>query len=222
MTLTILPPELLTTPSSSAGGSKKQFDSKEFLANKLGDGESEQFRLLGHYESGHSSYIFRCPVEEQGPNGLKFAGYDYSTDSNFPNAARQTDWSTSERKKIEGEFVRGKRCLSWIAYSITRNRVELLLLEPTALREGITEILQDEDYTWSDDDIAEFTLKIGRTGTGISTTYSVIPKMKKVTQVEIDAFAEVRDTAMVEKLLQGGHPLTGASFSSDTDKDSEF
>ena len=47
-----------------------------------------------------------------------------------------------------------------------------LILEQRGLREGITEALQDGDYSFNDDAVAEFVLKISRRGTGLDTSYS--------------------------------------------------
>jgi len=102
-------------------------------------------------------------------------------------------------------------------------RPELLILEQRGLREGITEALQDGDYSFSDDAVAEFVLKISRRGTGLDTSYSVLPKPSKVTKAETEAMAEVREMN-VSCLTDGGHPFIqpAASFSSDSTEDSEF
>ena len=81
-----------------------------------------------------------------------------------------------------------------------------LILEQRGLREGITEALQDGDYSFNDDAVAEFVLKISRRGTGLDTSYSVLPKPSKVTKQETEAMAEV-DEMNVASLTEGSHPF---------------
>ena len=111
----------------------------------------------------------------------------------------------------------------WIAWSVERMRPELLILEQRGLREGISEALQDGDYSFNDDAVAEFVLKISRRGAGLDTSYSVLPKPSKVTKAETEAMAEVREMN-VSCLTDGGPPFIqpAASFSSDSTEDSEF
>ena len=97
-----------------------------------------------------------------------------------------------------------------------------MILEQRGLREGITEALQDGDYSFNDDAVAEFVLKISRRGTGLDTSYSVLTKPSKVTKAETEAMAEVREMN-VSSLTEGSHPLIkpAAEFSTDS-ADSEF
>ena len=102
-----------------------------------------------------------------------------------------------------------------------------MIIEQRGLREALTEILREEqDYTFNDDAIANFTLKITRKGTGLETSYSILPKLaSKVSKEVTQAFAEVVDTAKVDTLLQGQHPLLApkAEFaSSSSEGGSEF
>ena len=114
------------------------------------------------------------------------------------------------------------QALVWIANSLERKRPELQILEQRRLREGITEALQDGDYGFTDDAVAEFVLKVSRRGTGLDTSYSVLPKPSKVTKAETEAMAEVREMN-VSSLTEGSHPFIkpAAEFSTDA-ADSEF
>ena len=73
MTLQVLPPEMLEAP-------KDKIETKENLywkPSSLKDGESEEFRLLGCYETGHSvvgwQYASECRDAKTGD--LRFNGY---------------------------------------------------------------------------------------------------------------------------------------------------
>ncbi len=205
-----MPPEMLANTASSAGD-KKEFQTFELLPNKLESGASEEVRLLGTYSSGHILCPWRAAVEDKQPDGsLKFGGYDFSMSyEGFPNLARQTDWTTPERTKIEGEFVKPKRALCAIVYSYARNQVELLVMEQRSLKDGLVEILgEGDDFTFDEETlIADFVLKISKSGTGLDTTYSILPKPRKTEAKVKEAFAAIRETAKVEKLLIGQHPL---------------
>ena len=204
----ILPPDLSTNESANTSA-KKPFDSFEFLPNKLASGESTEVRLLGTYSSGHISYLWRCPVEERQPDGtLRFAGYDFSTDYNgFPNAARATDWASPTREKLD-EKVKPKRCLACLIYNYSSDRIEVALFEQKAIRDALVEVLSDEDYSFDSEGIADFTLKIGRQGEKLDTSYSALPKAGKKVEAKVAAaFEAVKETAQMSHLLEGRHPL---------------
>ena len=221
MTLTILPPELLGNDSSSANTSKK-FDRSEFFPSSLTDGESNSFRLLGHYGTGHAAVYWRYPVEQMKDGELRFAGFRYT--STYPGAqpegvARAVDWSNPARPKLDNEYVKPKKALVWIAWSTERQRPELLILEQRSLRDGIVEALGDEDFGFSDDGTAGFLLKISRRGTGLDTSYSVLPKAKAATKAESAGMSTVSEMN-VSSLLDGGHPFVApaAEFSTSTEE----
>lgn len=208
-----MPPELMGGEAKKENTNGKTIDRREWYPSNLADGQSATFRLLGHYATGHSIVGWRWAQEVEGPNGLQFAGFGWQTQ--YPeqpeNVARLTDWSKPDRPKIDGEFVKPKQCLAWTAFSFEEDRVVVLLIEQMGLKQQITEILQDgEDFTFDDDGHAEFVLKFSRKGTGLETNYSVLPKLKPVSDAEISAFDDVRDTALVTKFLSGGHPFVNA------------
>ena len=132
MTLQVLPPEMLEAP-------KEKIETKEpqpyFKPSSLKDGESEEFRLLGCYETGHAVVGWQYASEKAGPDGeLKFAGYVVTrTHPGSPSdIARETDWAKPDRPKIDGTSVKPRTlpCLgsyvscSWSIgsiYSLNKN-----------------------------------------------------------------------------------------------------
>ena len=210
MTLQVLPPELLEQP-------KDRIETKEpqpyWKPSSLKDGESEEFRLLGCYETGHAIMGWQYASEAAGPDGeLKFNGYVVTR--SHPGApadlARETDWSKPDRPKIDGSYVKPRRFLAWVATSASRGRLEVLFIEQKSLREQLTEILQEiEDYTWTEDGLANFSIKISRKGTGLETSYSILPKVRKVPAKISNEWASQKETIWLPNFFEGKDPFEG-------------
>ena len=210
MTLQVLPPEMLEGP-------KDKIETKEaqpyWKPSSLKDGESEEFRLLGCYETGHAIVGWQYASEKRRDNGeLGFAGYVVSrTHPGQPDdIARETDWSKPDRPKIDGTFVKPRRFLAWVATSAARGRLEVLFIEQKSLREQLTEILQEiEDYTWTEDGLANFSIKISRKGAGLETSYSILPKVRKVPDKIKASWATEKDTIWLPNFFEGKDPFDG-------------
>ena len=93
----------------------------------LKDGESEEFRLLGCYETGHAivgwQYASECRDDKTGD--LRFNGYvvTRSHPGTPDDLARETDWSKPDRPKIDGSQVKPRKFLAWVATSAKRGRL---------------------------------------------------------------------------------------------------
>ena len=196
---------------------KEKIETKEpqpyFKPSSLKDGESEEFRLLGCYETGHAVVGWQYASEKPGPDGeLKFAGYVVTrTHPGSPSdIARETDWAKPDRPKIDGTSVKPRRFLAWVATSAARGRLEVLFIEQKSLREQLTEILQEvEDYTWTDEGLANFSIKISRKGAGLETTYSILPKVRKVPAKIASEWASQKDTIWLPNFFEGKDPFDG-------------
>ena len=100
----VLPPDLIET--------KEKIETKEaqpyWKPSSLGDGDSEEFRLLGCYETGHAimgwQYASECRDDKTGD--LRFNGYvvTRSHPGTPSDIARETDWSKPDRPKIDGSL----------------------------------------------------------------------------------------------------------------------
>ena len=210
MSLQILPPEMLEEP-------KEKIETREpqpyFKPSSLKDGESEEFRLLGCYQTGHAVTGWQYASEKPGPDGeLKFAGYvvTRSHPGQPDDIARETDWAKPDRPKIDGTSVKPRRFLAWVATSAARGRLEVLFIEQKSLREQLTEILQEvEDYTWTEDGLANFSIKISRKGAGLETTYSILPKVRKVPAKIASEWASQKDTIWLPNFFEGKDPFDG-------------
>ena len=209
MTLQVLPPELLEATNKIETKEPQPY----FKPSSLKDGESEEFRLLGCYETGHAVTGWQYASEKPGPDGeLKFAGYVVTrTHPGSPSdIARETDWSKSDRPKIDGTSVKPRKFLAWVATSASRGRLEVLFIEQKSLREQLTEILQEvEDYTWTEDGLANFSIKISRKGAGLETTYSILPKVRKVPAKIASEWASQKDTIWLPNFFEGKDPFDG-------------
>ena len=210
MTLQVLPPELLEQP-------KDKIETKEpqpyWKPSSLSDGESEEFRLLGCYETGHAIMGWQYASATRGSDGeLRFNGYvvTRSHPGQPDDLARETDWSKPDRPKIDGSFVKPRRFLAWVATSAARGRLEVLFIEQKSLREQLTEILQEiEDYTWTEEGLANFSIKISRKGQGLETSYSILPKVRKVPEKIKAQWAEEKDTIWLPNFFEGKDPFDG-------------
>jgi hypothetical protein len=210
MTLQVLPPEMLEAP-------KDKIETKEaqpyWKPSSLKDGEFEEFRLLGCYDTGHAIVGWQYASEKRRDNGeLGFAGYvvTRSHPGQPADIARETDWSKPDRPKIDGTFVKPRRFLAWVATSATRSRLEVLFIEQKSIREQLTEILQEiEDYTWTEDGLANFSIKITRKGAGLETSYSILPKVRKVPDKIAKAWADQKNTIWLPNFFEGKDPFDG-------------
>ena len=211
MTLQVLPPELLEEP-------KDKIETKEpqpyWKPSSLKDGESEEFRLLGCYETGHAimgwQYASECRDAKTGD--LRFNGYVVTrTHPGQPDdIARETDWSKPERPKIDGTFVKPRKFLAWVATSAARSRLEVLFIEQRSLRDQLTEVLQEvEDFTWTENGLANFSIKISRKGTGLETSYSILPKVRKVPDKIKNEWESQRDSIWLPNFFEGKDPFDG-------------
>ena len=211
MTLQVLPPELLEAP-------KDKIETKEpqpyWKPSSLKDGESEEFRLLGCYETGHAivGWQYASEIADPKTGDLRFNGYVVTrTHPGQPDdISRETDWSKPDRPKIDGTYVKPRRFLAWVATSASRGRLEVLFIEQKSLREQLTEILQEvEDYTWTEDGLANFSIKISRKGAGLETTYSILPKIRKVPAKIASGWSSQKETIWLPNFFEGKDPFDG-------------
>ena len=212
MTLQVLPPELL------GEGQKDKIEKAEpqpyWKPSSLKDGESEEFRLLGCYETGHAIMGWQYPSEIADPKTreLRFNGFvvtrSYPTDAT--DIARETDWSKPDRPKIDGTSAKPRKFLAWVATSASRARLEVLFIEQRSIRDQLTEILQEiEDYTWTKDGLANFSIKISRKGSGLETSYSILPKVRKVPEKIVKQWASEKDSIWLPNFFEGQDPFAG-------------
>jgi hypothetical protein len=210
MALQILPPDLKVTQDKI----ETQEPQPYWKPSSLQDGESEEFRLLGCYETGHAICGWQYASEIQDPQTgeLRFNGYVVTRayPENAEDLARETDWSKPDRPKIEGTFVKPRRFLAWVATSASRGRLEVLFIEQRSLRDQLCEILQEaDDYTWTENGLANFSIKITRKGVGLETTYSILPKVRVVPDKIKDQWEEQKDTIYLPNYFEGKDPFDG-------------
>ena len=156
--------------------------------------------------------------EKRRDNGeLGFAGYvvTRSHPGQPDDIARETDWSKPDRPKIDGTFVKPRRFLAWVATSAARARLEVLFIEQKSLREQLTEILQEiEDYTWTEDGLANFSIKISRKGAGLETSYSILPKVRKVPDKIVSNWQKEKESIWLPNFFEGKDPFDGKQVDS--------
>ena len=207
----VLPPEMLEAP-------KDKIETKEpqpyWKPSSLKDGESEEFRLLGCYETGHAvvGWQYASESRDAQTGELRFSGYVVTrTHPGTPDdLARETDWSKPERPKIDGTFVKPRRFLAWVGTSAARGRLEILFIEQKSIRDQLTEILQEvEDYTWTQDGLANFSIKISRKGAGLETSYTILPKVRKVPDKIRKEWESSKNSIWLPNFFEGKDPFDG-------------
>ena len=210
MTLQVIPPELLED--------KDKIETREpqpyFKPSSLKDGDSEEFRLLGCYDTGHAITGWQYASEAQDPKTgeLRFNGYvvTRSHPGQPSDISRETDWSKPDRPKIDGTSVKPKRFLAWVGTSAARGRLEVLFIEQKSIRDQLTEILQEsDDYTWTDEGLANFSIKISRKGAGLETSNSLLPKVRAVRDKIKKEWTTQRDTIWLPNFFEGKDPFDG-------------
>jgi hypothetical protein len=211
MSLQVLPPELLKEPQDKIETKEPQ---PYFKPSSLKDGESEEFRLLGCYETGHAvtGWQYASEVRDGKTGELRFNGYvvTRSHPGQPDDISRETDWSKPDRPKIDGTTVKPRRFLAWVCTSAARSRLEVLFIEQKSLREQLTEVLQEvDDYTWTEDGLANFSIKISRKGTGLETSYSILPKVRKVPEKIVAEWKTSRDSIWLPNFFEGKDPFEG-------------
>ena len=85
-----------------------------------------------------------------------------------------------------------------------------MFIEQKSLREQLTEILQEaEDYTWTEDGLANFSIKITRKGTGLDTSYSILPKVRAVPEKIKKQWASDKESIWLPNFFEGKDPFEG-------------
>lgn len=121
-----------------------------------------------------------------------------------PTGANQTV------QKIDGSFVKPRKFLAWVGTSAARGRLEVLFIEQKSLREQLTEILQEvDDYTWTDEGLANFSIKISRKGKGLETSYSILPKVRAVPDKIKKQWDTEKDSIWLPNFFEGKDPFDG-------------
>ena len=156
---------------------------------------------------------WQYPCEKADDKGeLRFNGFvvtrTYPKDP--ADIARETDWSKPDRPKIDGVFTKPRKFLAWVATSASRGRLEVLFIEQRGLRDQLTEILQEvEDYTWNEEGLANFSIKISRKGQGLETSYSILPKVRKVPTKISQEWKDQKNTIWLPNFFEGKNPFEG-------------
>ena len=211
MTLQVLPPEMLEGP-------KDKIETKEaqpyWKPSSLKDGESEEFRLLGCYETGHAIMGWQYASEKRRDNGeLGFAGYVVTrTHPGQPDdIARETDWSKPDRPKIDGTFVKPRRFLAWVATSAARGRLEVLFIEQKSLREHAHRDSSRELKTTlgPKKDLLIFRLRLAAREPVWKLHTASLPKVRKVPDKIKSTWEKEKDTIWLPNFFEGKDPFDG-------------
>lgn len=183
--------------SNDSGADRKD---RYFEPTKLPDGGSTTFRLCGLHDTGHV-----------------VAGWSYFTDQGRPrrfptypeNYLEDIGLTYDGKTKGTGEKDKPKYFLSFVAYSKESSDFLIYTFTRKDLREQLEETLSMEDYTTLPSGLANFFLTLKRKGTGLDTTFTLIPTLKAPTKADEKAWADVADSIWLPALFAGGDPFAG-------------
>jgi hypothetical protein len=208
--MTIAPPDLVPQQKSSV----EVKESLYWKPSMLEPSSHDDFRLMGTYSSGHTVTGWQYPIEVKGDDGnLRFGGFKVSKDhpgKEPEGIARKTNWELPDRPKIDGEYEKVKGFVAWVALSISRKRLEVLMIEQLGIREKLGMILsQEEDFTFSEDGVANFTLRFSRTGNKLNTRYEVLPMVKAAPESLRKKWTKESDSIWLPNFFIGEDPFDG-------------
>ena len=98
--------------------------------------------------------------------------------------------------------------------SAARGRLEVLFIEQKSLREQLTEILARsiDDYTWTEEGLANFSIKISRKGTGLGNyIQQFFRRYEKVPAKIVEEWKTTRDSIWLPNFFEGKDPFDGKS-----------
>ena len=208
--MTIAPPDLV--PQQKAKVEVKE--SRFWKPSNLESGKHDDFRLMGTYATGHCVTGWQYPIEVKDKDGkLRFGGFTVCKDhpGDAPEGiSRKTNWEVEGRPKIDGEFEKPKSFVAWVALSITRKQLEVVIIEQVGIREMLGKILdQSDDFTFTEEGCANFVLRISRTGVKMSTKYDVLPLVKAAPETLCKKWAKESDSVWLPNFFIGEDPFDG-------------
>ena len=100
--------------------------------------------------------------------------------------------------------------MAWVALSIARKQLEVVMIEQVGIREMLGKILdQGDDFTFTEDGVANFVLRISRTGVKMSTKYDVLPLVKAAPEALCKKWAKESESIWLPNFFIGEDPFDG-------------
>lgn len=192
---TLFPDNYVRTTEEDAAGS-----SRYFKPSQIKSGESTTLRLCGTPSTGHAICGYTYFTMEGRPRRFKLFPKDYLDDIGL----------TYEGKtKGTGEKARPTFFLSWACLRKEADDFQIVDISQKKIREQIEAVLDMEDYTIENGEMANFYLTITRKGTGTDTSYTVVPTLKVASKADQQRWHEARDGIWLPALFEGGDPFSG-------------
>lgn len=129
-------------------------------------------------------------------------GYEYWNNENKPIRSRTPFKTTPDIKIKDGKPDPIKHFWAFCVWNYATDAVEILQLTQSSIKDNIQNLVQDAD--WGDP--KKYDIKVSRTGSGLSTEYSVSPKPHKEVALEIKSAYEAK-TIKLEALFDGKNPF---------------
>jgi hypothetical protein len=153
-----------------------------------------------------------------GNSGHVIAGWQYYSESQkrtlrfpvFPdNYLEDIGLSFKGKRDKTGEKDSPKYFVSFAALSKETGDFAIVTIAKDPPREDLEKILGMEDYQVADGEMANFTLTLGKTGSGTDTKYSVMPVLKAAPKELHTRWKGARDKIWLPALFSGGDPFAG-------------
>lgn len=190
--MSIFPANYVPASENEAG------PSRYFKLSKLKDGESTTIRLCGTFNSGHALCGYSYFTAEGRPRRFPTFPRDFHDDIGL---------SYEGKTKNTGEKDKPSFFLSWTCLRKEAEDFLIIDISQKKVREQIEAILDMEDYSISDGEMANFYLTIKRAGTGLDTNYTVVPTLKVAAKADQQRWLEARGGIYLPALYEGGDPF---------------
>jgi hypothetical protein len=173
---------------------------KYFELKKLADGESTTIRLCGTGDSGHCIAGYQYFTMEGKPRRFPTFPKSYMDDIGLTYDAKK---SGGTEKAVPTFF------LAWACKRKEADDYQVFDITQLKVREAIEAILNIEDYTIENGEMANFYLTITRRGQKLDTKYDVTPVLKAASAAETKHWHARADHMWLPALFEGGDPFEG-------------
>lgn len=129
-------------------------------------------------------------------------GYEYWNNAGKPIRSKTPFKTTPDIKIKDGKPEQVRHFWAFVVWNYQTSAIEILEITQSSIKDGIQNLVSDKD--WGNP--RAYDIKINKTGSGLSTEYSVSPKPHKEVESEIlQAFSDKKIN--LNKLYDGGNPF---------------
>lgn len=192
-----LPEDYRSTSNNGNASNKK---ARYFELKNLSDGQSTTFRLCGLHDTGHVIAGWTYFTMEGKPRRFPQFPENYLDDIGLTYEGKTKNTGEKDSPRYFLSFVGlSKDDDDFMVYTVLRRDV----------REQLEETLSMDDYQTLPSGLANFYLTLKRKGTGMDTSYTMMPTLKAPTKADEKRWSEAADSIWLPALFVGGDPFAG-------------